>query len=177
MEEWAQTRQIDKLKKVACSSDQQKKIIAIDLLGQSAHPEAAGFLFEHLQTQNSEVRCHAAIALGRLGAEVGLSDIIVEDLIDLLTSTAYQDRAAIAETLGMIGDYAAVNPLLEIADNEQGRLQQVAIIALGEILDWGKLKGGLEPNAIFKVLNRIVGATTNQQVRAEAERVLRKINP
>ena len=84
MEEWAQTRQIEKLQRVALSSDQKTKIRAIDLLGQSAHSDAAAFLLKCLAAKDLEVRVHAAIAIGRLGTDVGLPDADVHSLVNYL---------------------------------------------------------------------------------------------
>ena len=97
----------------------------------------------------------------------------------ILLTQKYQNRPAIAEALGIIGDYAAVRPLIETADKEEGILQQFAIIALGEILIRSKYQDQEEfdAEAITNVLNRIIRTTTNQQVYCEARRILQRTNP
>jgi formylglycine-generating enzyme required for sulfatase activity len=83
-----------------------------------------------LGDKNVLVRCHAAIALGKIGDKRA-----VEPLVKVLSDKNEYVRLYAARSLGMIGDKRAVEPLIKALGDKDEEVRIYAVEALGKIGD------------------------------------------
>ncbi|NKB81260.1 MAG: hypothetical protein GKS05_05105 [Nitrospirales bacterium] len=134
-------------------------------LGKIAIPASAPALIEALNDPDPMVRTFSAWALGEIGEEVetngalalvrllgdqhihvkhaagealgkiGVRQIIVKLLIDVLMVGGVESRRAVVNTLAQLEAHSAYNPLLAALEDEDSRVRQGSIAALSELGD------------------------------------------
>jgi HEAT repeat protein len=120
-------------------------------------PQAVPALIDALNDADAEVRRQAAGALGQLDDPQA-----VPALIDLLHDADREVRLQAAGALARIGDTRAVEPLMDrlTAQEDYARVQIVAVIGLGDLLD---------PRAIPPLVRILeIGDATFRSAAAEA---------
>jgi HEAT repeat protein len=83
--------------------------------------QSYGFLSEALKSPSPPMRCHSAIALGKMKA-----DLAVDSIIRLLQDAEWQVRRSAAEALGLIRDKRAVEPLVQALGDNVEKVQRQA---------------------------------------------------
>ncbi|GAB4277520.1 MAG: hypothetical protein Kow0029_20240 [Candidatus Rifleibacteriota bacterium] len=98
--------------------------------------DARPMVIQLLNSKSEEIRRQAILCLGQFG-NPNDSELILPFLKD----EYWPSRIAAAEALGILGDTAAVAPLLEALDDDDEDLALAAIIALGKIGDERAIPG------------------------------------
>jgi len=104
-------------------NDAEKELINIG--NRAVEPLIGG-----LGDKNVLVRCHAAIALGKIGDKRA-----VEPLVKVLSDKNEYVRLYAVRSLGMIGDKRAVEPLIKALGDKDEEVRIYAVEALGKIGD------------------------------------------
>jgi HEAT repeat protein len=126
----ADERVVDPLMSALLSEDWVVRMHASRALGRLASLQAIDTLVLLLQDKVPAVRDEAMLALKAMGKQV------VSPLLETLTNKDWRVRLKTTETLGVLGSNAAVQPLLEIVNNDPDTaVRQDAIRALGSIGD------------------------------------------
>ncbi|MHA1377581.1 MAG: HEAT repeat domain-containing protein [Candidatus Helarchaeota archaeon] len=139
------------------SSDLNRKINAIEELGQLGDPKAIKPLSKLINDTNEQVRECSIWSLGRLKA----SEILIKNLNHKVDST----RKFIVEVLGNIEEKIAVVPLIELLKDPDDEMRANAAWSLGKIGD----RKAFEP--LIKSLS-----DKSEQVRENAAWALGKLN-
>jgi HEAT repeat protein/energy-coupling factor transporter ATP-binding protein EcfA2 len=106
----------------------ESKQSALEILTEINYPQTTSRFIERTKDKRSDVRGHAALALGRIRAKEG-----VLPLIELLKDTDSRVRASAASALGDIRAKEAIVPLIELLKDRQTRVRGTAASALGNI--------------------------------------------
>lgn len=108
-------------------TNKDKRRLAVMKLGMVGGDDAVKTLIRLLDDPHEDliVRGRAALLLGKVGDASA-----VMPLIRALEAPGYQTPMHAAESLGLIGDTRAIDPLLAIANNSRDRLREAAVTAL-----------------------------------------------
>lgn len=120
---------LDKLIGLIQNGDESVKRYAAEAIGSIARDEAIDPLMNLLKHGDQNVKRHAAIAIGKIG-----SDKAVTSLLDVLKDK--YDRSAgwdAAYGISLSGNERAVEPLIEILENDDWQNKMYACTALGGI--------------------------------------------
>ena len=112
------------------SAPNDKKVAAINVLGEIADPESFKPLQNSLRDADPFVRMAAVYALERAGCREA-----VPALAAVLKDSARNVKLAAALALGSLGDVQAVEPLIKLLDNQDWEVRRSALESLGKIGD------------------------------------------
>jgi len=107
-----------------------KKVAAINVLGEIGDPESFKPLQNSLRDADPFVRTAAIYALERANCQAA-----VPGLVAVLKDSARNVKLAAALALGSLGDVQAVEPLIKLLDHQDWELRRAALESLGKIGD------------------------------------------
>lgn len=124
------------LKAFDCADDDLRVKIVL-MLGTIARSKVAWALFDIMRNHdlNESIRQAAAIQISVVGAELGQTDQLVDELRKDLRDRAAFVRANAAFALGWEGNLAAAPDLIDCLSDEDVEVQQAAVNALSNLQD------------------------------------------